>query len=98
MRFILTLKYIYILFPFYSRGDDAFFVPFSYTDGPRETDIKSSDGYGFFSFFLLFFGTEYGDDEYWTQLFEHLPTRWLLCERHPTFQFDLMMVSMEIKC
>lgn len=50
-----------------------------------------------FSFFLSF-GTECDDDENGTHLFEHLPRRWLLCERHPTFQFDLMMVCMEIKC
>lgn len=43
----------------------------------------------FFLFFLpIFFGTEYDDDEIGTRLFEQLPTRWLHCERHPTFQFD----------
>lgn len=92
---------------------NAFSVPFLIYGGntevtfhsllmePREKDIKSCDGCGsfpLFFFFSIFFGTECDDDENGTRLFEQLPTRWLLCERHPTFQFDLMIVCMEIKC
>lgn len=112
MRFSLTLKYIYIIFPFlivYQRGKRlCIFCPFFICGGNievtfcsllmdprRQTSNPVMDVA--FSFFLSF-GTECDDDENGTHLFEHLPTRWLLCERHPTFQFDLMMVCMEIKC